>query len=104
MLAHAFLCFLQSQQIAHDRCARSRVTEAVRSPRGARILGIFTSLMTALAAGAVWCVLVLFVRRDLIMLAPLAAIAIAWVLRSHAFAGLRSGALIAIVMTVVACA
>ncbi len=80
------------------------MTEAARSLLGTRILGVFTALMTALAAGAVWCVLVLFAQRDLIILAVFAAIAIAWVMRSHAFAGLRSGALIAIVMTVVACA
>jgi len=82
----------------------ARVAEAARSPRGARILGVLTALLGGLAVGAVWCALVMFSGRDLLVFAPLCAVAIAWVLRAHTFAGSRGGAAIAAVLTVVACA
>jgi hypothetical protein len=63
-----------------------------------------TALTSALAGGAVWCMLVVLSGRELIVFAPVCAIAIAWVLRAHAFAGSPGGAVIAIVMTLVACA
>lgn len=80
------------------------MAEAARSPRGARILGVFTALLSALAGGAVWCVLAMFSGRELIVFAPLCAIAIAWVLRAHTFAGSPGGAVIAALLTIVACA
>lgn len=80
------------------------MAEAARSPRGARILGVFTALLSALAGGAVWCVLTMFSGRELIVFAPLCAIAIAWVLRAHTFAGSPGGAVIAALLTIVACA
>lgn len=80
------------------------MAEAARSPRGARILGVLTALLGGLAVGAVWCVLVMFSGRELIVFAPLCAIAIAWVLRAHTFSGSPGGAAIAALLTVVACA
>ena len=68
------------------------------------VIGIATALMVALAAGAVWCVLQLYLRYDLIGIAlPVGAI-IAWVLRRQGFGRTLSGALIAAISTAVACA
>ncbi len=60
-----------------------------------RLIGVATALMCALAAGAVWCVLALQMRADLIVLVIPLAFLIAWILRTHGFARSRSGAALA---------
>ena len=72
--------------------------------RRARWIGIATALMCALAGGAVWCLIALYARRDLMALSLPVAAAIAWSLRAHGFAQRGSGALIAVVCVVLACA
>jgi hypothetical protein len=59
--------------------------------------------MTALAGGAVWCVLQLYLRFDLIIFSVMIGMLIAWILRGHGFANSASGALIAAVCTAVTC-
>jgi hypothetical protein len=67
-------------------------------------IGIATALMTALAGGAVWCLIALYIRRDLIPLAlPIAGL-IVWALRAHGYAGRWSGATIAAVCVALASA
>lgn len=68
------------------------------------VIGIATALMVALAAGAVWCVLQLYLRFDLIGIALLVGAVIAWVLRRQGFGRTVSGAVIAAISTTVACA
>ena len=68
-----------------------------------RWLGVATALMSALAGGAVWSVLVLRVGYDLTFLAFAIAVVIAWALRANGFAGTRSGAVLAAVCTAFAC-
>ena len=58
-------------------------------------LGIATALMCALAAGAVWCLLSLYGRSDLVAFAFVVALLIAWALRAHGFGGSWFGALLA---------
>jgi hypothetical protein len=71
--------------------------------RRIRWIGIATALMSALAGGAIWCLLALYARHDLIALSlPIAAI-IVWALRVHGYAGRWSGAAIAVVCVVLAC-
>ena len=67
-------------------------------------IGVATALMVGLAAGAVWCVLQLYLRFDLIGIALLVAAIIAWILRRQGFAQTISGAVIAAISTAVACA
>ena len=55
--------------------------------RRARILGIATALMYALAGGAVWCLLSLYSRGDLAGFAFVIAAAVAWTLRTNGHAG-----------------
>src|SRR5262249_49428806 len=51
--------------------------------RRARWIGVATALMCALAGGAIWCLVALYMRRDLIPLSlPIAAVVV-WALRSH---------------------
>ena len=64
-------------------------------PRTRRI-GIATALMTALAGGAIWCLIALYARHDLIALSLPIAAAVAWALRAHGYAGRWSGAAIAV--------
>ena len=72
--------------------------------RRARWIGVATALMCALAGGAVWCLVALYARRDLMPLAlPIAAVVV-WALRSHGFAGRWSGAAIAAVCVALASA
>ena len=67
-------------------------------------IGIATALMTALAGGAVWCLIALYARRDLIALAlPIAGL-IAWALRAHGYAGRWSGAAVAAICVALASA
>ncbi len=68
-----------------------------------RIVGIATVLMCALAAGAVWCVLQLYSRIDLIGLSLLVGAMIAWILRRQGFAHTLSGAFLAATCTAIAC-
>jgi hypothetical protein len=77
-------------------------TEAVRKSGTTRLIGIATAMMSALAGGAVWCVLQLYLRLDLIVLALLIGALIAWVLRGHGFARTISGASIAAICTALA--
>jgi len=74
-----------------------------RAPR-ARWIGIATALMSALAGGALWCLLALYARRDLIVLALPIALFIAWSLRANGFAGRWTGAVVAAGCVVLACA
>jgi len=71
---------------------------------GGRWIGIATALMCALAGGALWCLIALYARRDLIVLALPIALVVAWALRSHGFAARWSGAAIAAICVVIACA
>lgn len=77
--------------------------ESAHKRGGMRVIGIVTALMIALAGGAVWCLLQLYLRFDLILLAILIGVLIAWVLRVHGFAHSASGALIAALCTAVTC-
>jgi hypothetical protein len=77
---------------------------AVRSPRQAHWIGIATAFMSALAGGAVWCLLALYARHDLIALSLPIAAAVVWALRAHGFAGRWSGAAFAIICVALACA
>lgn len=67
------------------------------------LLGTATGLMCALAAGAVWCVLQLYLRFDLIGFALAVGAFLAWVLRRQGFGRRLSGVLIAATSTIVAC-
>ncbi|HET9031476.1 MAG TPA: hypothetical protein VFN25_01090 [Dokdonella sp.] len=67
------------------------------------VIGIATALMVALAAGAVWCVLQLYLRVDLIGGALVVAVFIAWIVRRQGFSRTVSGALIAAISTAIAC-
>lgn len=59
--------------------------------------------MFALAAGAVWCVVALALRRELALMSlPIAAI-VAWALRGNGYAGTWLGALLGAVGTALAC-
>jgi hypothetical protein len=69
-----------------------------------RWIGIATALTTALAGGAVWCLIALYARRDLIPLSLPIAAAIAWALRSHGYARRWSGAAIAVACVALASA
>jgi hypothetical protein len=66
-------------------------------------LGFATAMMSALAGGAVWCVLVLRTGYELTWFSLLCAIVIAWALRSNGFAGSRLGAALAALCTALAC-
>ena len=60
--------------------------------------------MSALAGGAIWCLLALYARHDLIALSlPIAAF-IVWALRVNGYGGRWSGASIAVACVVLACA
>jgi hypothetical protein len=79
---------------------------APRDSRGRRAswIGVATALMSALAGGAIWCLVALYSRHDLIALSlPIAGV-IVWALRANGFAGRWSGALLAAVCVALACA
>lgn len=78
------------------------MTEPARRTLAARVIGIATALMCALAAGAVWCVAALYLRIDMIFIALVIAVLIAWVLRANGFSRTRSGALVAALSTLLA--
>jgi hypothetical protein len=64
------------------------------TPR-ARIVGIATALMCALAGGAVWCLLSLYSRGNLAAFAFAIAAVVAWTLRANGHAGRWPGAVFA---------
>jgi len=66
-------------------------------------LGFATALMSALAGGAVWSVLVLRTGNDLTFVAFVIAIVIAVILRVNGFAGTRLGVFLAALCTAIAC-
>lgn len=66
-------------------------------------LGFATALMSALAGGAVWSVLVLRTGYELTFLAVIIALVIAWILRANGYAGTRLGAALAALCTAFAC-
>ena len=59
--------------------------------RPARAMGAATVFMVALAGGAVWCLLSLYVRARMPWFAFVIALFVAWALRSHGVGG-RAGA------------
>ena len=59
------------------------------------VIGIATAAMCALAGGAVWCLLSLYLRSQLALFAFAVAAAVAWALRAHGFAGRVAGAVLA---------
>lgn len=67
-----------------------------------RIIGIATAAMCALAGGAVWCLLSLYLRDPLPLFAFAVAAPVAWALRSHGHAGRISGAAIAVACVLLA--
>lgn len=74
-----------------------------RSPRASWI-GVATALMSALAGGAIWCLVALYARHDFIALSlPIAGV-IVWALRANGFAGRWAGALLAAACVALACA
>src|SRR6478736_10142907 len=66
-------------------------------------LGFATAMMSALAGGAVWCVLVLRTGHELTWFALVCALVVAWALRANGFAGSRAGAGLAALCTAFAC-
>jgi hypothetical protein len=66
-------------------------------------LGFATAMMSALAGGAVWCVLVLRTGNELTWFALACAIVIAWALRANGFGGSRLGAALAALCTALSC-
>lgn len=78
--------------------------EPQRKSLSTYVIGIATALMVALAAGAVWCVLQLYLRVNLIGVALVVAVVIAWTLRRQGFGQSASGAVIAAISTAIACA
>jgi hypothetical protein len=85
------------------RMASELPTRDSRSRR-TRWIGIATALMSALAGGAIWCLLALYARHDLMALSlPIAAFVV-WALRANGYAGRWSGVAIAGACVVLACA
>jgi vitamin B12 transport system permease protein len=76
---------------------------AQRRSKTGLLIGFATAVMSALAAGAVWSVLVLRTGYDLTFLAIVIALVIAWILRINGYAGMRTGALLAALCTALAC-
>jgi hypothetical protein len=68
-----------------------------------RWVGAATALMSALAAGAVWSVLVLRTGNDLTFFAFIIAVGIAWLLRANGYAGTGLGVTLAVICTALAC-
>jgi hypothetical protein len=77
--------------------------QASRTSTLGRWIGFATALMSALAGGAVWSVLVLRTGHELTALAFVIAAAIAWILRGNGFAGTRVGTVLAALFTALAC-
>lgn len=75
-----------------------------RPSRGLRLVGLATAIMTALAAGALWCAAVVVGHINSSILVVPCAIVLAWVLRRHGHAGTASGAVLALLLTLLATA
>lgn len=67
-----------------------------------RAVGIATAAMCALAGGAVWCLLSLYLRSELALFAFVVAASVAWAMRSHGYAGRVEGALVAVACVLLA--
>ena len=78
-------------------------SSAPRSSALGRWVGGATALMSALAAGAVWSVLVLRTGNNLTFFAFIVAVGIAWLLRVNGLAGTALGATLAVTCTALAC-
>lgn len=76
---------------------------AATPPRSSSTVAVLSTLMTALAAGAVWSLLAIYSRSDLIVLALPVAWVIALVARSQGLGGRRLGAVVAALATLLAC-
>jgi hypothetical protein len=77
------------------RDSRSRRTHGI---------GVAIALMSALAGGAIWCLVALYARHDLVAFSlPIAGV-IVWALRANGFAGRWTGALVAAACVALACA
>ena len=70
--------------------------------RRERAIGVATAAMCALAGGAIWCLLSLYLRSPLVLFAFAIAMAVGWALRTHGFAGRASGAALAIACVLLA--
>jgi hypothetical protein len=79
------------------------MTQGSRHSTLGKWIGFATALMTALAGGAVWSVLVLRTGYELTAFAFVIAATIALVLRGNAYAGTRFGAFLAALFTAFAC-
>ena len=79
------------------------MTQAPRRSTLGLWIGFATALMSALAGGAVWSVLVLHTGYDLTAFAFVIAATIALVLRANGYAGTRLGAFLAALFTAFAC-
>jgi len=79
------------------------MTKGLRTSSIGRWIGFATALMSALAGGAVWSVLVLRTGHELTALAFVVAVAIAWILRANGFAGTFLGTFLAALFTALAC-
>jgi hypothetical protein len=75
--------------------AGSETMTAASATPSPRLFGVVLALMSALAGGAVWCLLSLYSRGDLAAFSFLIALAVAWQLRGNGYAGRWSGALLA---------
>lgn len=87
-----------------DRWMAHQIVAPSSRPRGVRWIGIATALMCALAGGALWCLLALYLRRDLLVLAFPVALMVAWALRANGYAARWSGALLAAGCVALSCA
>jgi len=79
------------------------MTQVPRRSTLGKWIGFATALMSALAGGAVWSVLVLRSGNELTAFAFVIAATIALVLRANGFAGTRLGAFLAALFTAFAC-
>jgi hypothetical protein len=68
-----------------------------------RRIGLATALMSALAGGAIWCLLALCSRGDLAWFAFVVTAFVVWTLRAHGYAGRWSGAAVAMTCVALAC-
>ena len=72
--------------------------------RRVRAFGVATALMSALAGGAVWCLIALYGGRDFAAMSLPIAGAIVWALRANGFTGSMSGALVGAACVLLSCA
>jgi hypothetical protein len=81
---------------------RTMQARIANPPQRPRAIGIATSLMCALAGGAIWCMLSLYSRNEIAAFAFVVALFVVWTLRAHGYAARWSGALIAAFCVVLA--